>query len=178
MGKNQNVLLSYAVTYCQKALCCGHSRVESDYKISKQGRFWSIWPHQVCVCKYLSAFQLSHAVTLLLMQLASGQARWHPGEETTDSCVRFSIFKYCSLLRRWRLNLIPITTSTNNELFKINCPILLKHVCNMHMFASIYTYVDRDWKIKLAYLLFIRFPSCYVFQGSWSIFAELGLQNS
>ena len=48
----------------------------------------------------------------------------------------------------------------------------------MHMFASIYTYVDRDWKIKLAYLLLIRIPSFYVFQWSLSIFAELGLQNS
>lgn len=53
--------------------------------------------------------------------------------------------------KRWSLNLIPITSSTNNELFKINCPILQKHVCSMHMFASIYTYVD--WDGKLNYLL-------------------------
>ena len=33
------------------------------------------------------------------------------------------------------LNLIPITSSTNNELFKINCPVSPTRVCTVHMFA-------------------------------------------
>lgn len=93
MVKNQNILLSYAVTYCQKGLCYDHSQLESDEKISKQGRFRGIWPHQSCAWKYLSVPLLSCAVTPLLMQLANGYAWWHPAEETTDWWARFAIFK-------------------------------------------------------------------------------------
>lgn len=101
-----------AVTYCQKAFCYDHSRVESDEKISEQGRCRGIWPHQGGA--YLSLSQLSYAVKLLLYaacQWTCLMTSWRGN----NRIIQISIFEYCPVLLRWSAHLIPITSSTNNE---------------------------------------------------------------
>lgn len=55
------------------------------------------------------------------------------------------------VLLRGSWNLILIISFINNELFKINCLVLLKYVYNMYMFVFIYIYVDEDGEIKLVF---------------------------
>lgn len=160
MVKNQNILLSEAVTYTvREPHAMATVELNPIKRSANKAGLGGTWPRQGCARQYLSAFQLSHAVTPLLMQLAMDM----PGD-ILERKQQIRVFSFLfsntvPLLPWWGLNLIPITSSTNNELFKISRPRFPEAcVCAMHMFAFPYTCVDEDGEIKLAYPQCIRIP--------------------